>query len=260
MSKTPKVEIADLEVIKQDRRNANKGNAQGDAMIRDSIAEFGFAEAGTLDRDNVLIGGNKRTEQAGELGMTDALIIDVDGTRPVFLRRTDLSLDDPDDDKARRLAYALNRTGQVSLTWDNDIVLDDWRNGIDMTNYFDKAALEGMAVALERATTASYMRDALTQAEAGIAAPSGPYAPPMHLIGEGHSPELMTPRAPVPDVGNTTPMADHESPYVQLSFACDLGQRDSVMQALNQAKAQFGVHTSMLALLRICEAYLDNGA
>ena len=89
-----------LSEIKFDRTNANKGTERGRYAIEASMREFGFADAGTLDKNNTIIGGNKRTEVAGEIGMEDAIIIDVDGTKPVFIRRNDLDLDSTEDDRA----------------------------------------------------------------------------------------------------------------------------------------------------------------
>lgn len=122
--------------IKFDRTNANKGTERGRYAIEASMREFGFADAGTLDRNNTIIGGNKRTEVAGEIGMEDAIIIDVDGTKPVFIRRNDLDLDSTEDDRARRLAYALNRSQQLSLDWDAEQVLADLNAGVDLSAMF----------------------------------------------------------------------------------------------------------------------------
>ena len=143
-----KIEEGSLDSIRFDRHNANKGSVRGRGQIEASLREFGFADAGTLDVNNTIIGGNKRTEVAGEIGMDEAIIVDVDGTKPVFIRRNDLNLDDPDDDRARRLAYALNRSQQTSLTWDAEVLLADLNAGIDMTGLFDKAELDALLAGL----------------------------------------------------------------------------------------------------------------
>ena len=137
-----------LDSIKFDKSNANKGTVRGRGMIESSIREFGFADAGTLDKNNVIIGGNKRTEVAGEIGMDEAIIIDVDGTKPVFIRRPDMDLSDPEDDKARRLAYVLNRSSEVSLAWDAEQLLADMTAGIDLSNIFDTEELDAMLAGL----------------------------------------------------------------------------------------------------------------
>lgn len=105
--------------IKFDPRNANAGTVRGRGMIEKSIEEFGFVDAGVLDKNNVLIGGNKRTEVAGEVGLSEnAIVIDHDGKSPIYVRLPDYDLNDPDDTRARRLAMFLNRSQEVSLQWD----------------------------------------------------------------------------------------------------------------------------------------------
>ena len=135
------VKISD---IKFDRANANKGTERGRYAIEASMREFGFADAGTLDKNNAIIGGNKRTEVAGEIGMDDAIVIDVDGTKPVFIRRNDLDLFSTEDDRARRLAYALNRSQQLSLDWDAEQVLADINAGVDLSVLFRQDELDEM--------------------------------------------------------------------------------------------------------------------
>ena len=133
-----------LDQIKFDRHNANKGSVRGRGQIEASLREFGFADAGTLDKNNTIIGGNKRTEVAGEIGMDEAIIVDVDGTKPVFIRRKDLDLNSTEDDRARRLAYALNRSQEVSLTWDAEVLLADLQSGVDLSGMFNSEELDAL--------------------------------------------------------------------------------------------------------------------
>lgn len=131
-----------LSEINPDQTNANRHTERGEGMIRHSINKYGFAEAGTLDKDNNVIGGNLRTEASADLGMDDAIIVDVDGTKPVYLRRNDLSLTDPNDNRARELAYALNRVAQVSIDFDPSQVLADLNADIDLSGLFREDELE----------------------------------------------------------------------------------------------------------------------
>lgn len=145
----PDVEQAKLADIRFDAGNANRGTERGRYVIESSMREFGFADAGTLDKHNTIIGGNKRTEIAGEIGMDGAIIVDVDGTQPVFIRRRDLDLADPDDDRARRLAYALNRSQQVSLDWDAEQLLADIQAGTDLSGLFFADELNALLLGLD---------------------------------------------------------------------------------------------------------------
>ena len=131
-----KVEETKIENIKPDSQNANRHTQRGEGMIRESIHKFGFAEAGTLDKNNRLIGGNLRTEAAADLGMEDAIIVDVDGTKPVYIRRKDMDLESTEDTKARELAYALNRVPQISIDFDPEKVLADLNAGVDLSSFF----------------------------------------------------------------------------------------------------------------------------
>lgn len=51
-----KIEEGSLESIRFDRHNANKGSVRGRGQIEASLREFGFADAGTLDKNNTIIG------------------------------------------------------------------------------------------------------------------------------------------------------------------------------------------------------------
>lgn len=151
--------------IKFDRTNANKGTERGRYAIEASMREFGFADAGTLDRNNTIIGGNKRTEVAGEIGMEDAIIIDVDGTKPVFIRRNDLDLDSTEDDRARRLAYALNRSQQLSLDWDAEQVLADLNAGMDLSGMWRQDELDELLADFQPKTTEGDTEPQIDRAE-----------------------------------------------------------------------------------------------
>lgn len=132
MSRKKKLEtIADLT---PDDKNANRGTERGRAMLEDSIRSFGFLEAGTLDRNGRIIGGNKRTEVAAEVGLDeDIVVVDTDGTKPVYIRRNDLDLD---THEGRAAAIALNRTAQVSIDFEPVTVKLLEESGVDLSKSF----------------------------------------------------------------------------------------------------------------------------
>jgi hypothetical protein len=143
-----------LEEILFDENNANEGTERGRYMVEESIRRFGFADAGTLDKNNKLLNGEKRTEVASEISLSDdAIILDVDGTRPVYLRRKDLDLDDPQDDRARQLAYFLNRSQEVSLRWNTSQVIADIEAGVDLNAMFNESEVATMYDKLAKAAT-----------------------------------------------------------------------------------------------------------
>lgn len=141
MSDEPKIQTEKLTSIKLDDKNANKGTQRGLRALSDSIGEFGFVEAGTLDKNNRVIGGNKRTEVVADINLSDdALIIDVDGTKPVYLR-TPYDLDTP---KGRKLAHVLNRVHELSYELDIEQLLQDIESGVDLDGLWNDAELEDL--------------------------------------------------------------------------------------------------------------------
>jgi hypothetical protein len=102
-----------------DSKNFNKGTAQGDILLTKSIEEFGFREAATLDVNGVLIGGNKRTAKAGQLGFEEVEIIKADSTKVYALQYDDIDIT---TEKGRRLALALNQTASKNILIDAEMV------------------------------------------------------------------------------------------------------------------------------------------
>lgn len=122
--------IADLV---PDNRNANKGTKRGRDLLETSLRELGAGRSVLADREGRLIAGNKTAEVAAELGLS-IVEVEADGHTLVVVKRTDLDLEQ--DDRARQLAYADNRVGQVSLDWDTAQIFDDMQSGIDLGNWW----------------------------------------------------------------------------------------------------------------------------
>ena len=138
-----------IDTIRFDPRNANKGTKRGSETVEQSISDFGFIDPGILDKDNMLIGGNKRTKAASDVGHKNAIIIDHDGKTPIYIRYPDFDLDSPDADireKSRRLAYMLNRSAQISLSWDTAQLEDDIASGLDLSGMFTPEEAEKLIV------------------------------------------------------------------------------------------------------------------
>lgn len=128
-----------LSDLTHDLRNANKGTARGSQMIKDSLRNYGAGRSILLDKHGAIIAGNKTAENAGAAGMNDLLVVQSDGTRLVAVQRMDLDLNDP---KARQLAIADNRAGEVSLEWDAEMLKALSGEGVDMGPFWTGEELE----------------------------------------------------------------------------------------------------------------------
>lgn len=122
--------------LKQDPKNFNKGTLTGDALLKKSISKFGFRGAVTIDKNGVIIGGNKRTAKAGELGFEDLEVIEADSNKVYALQYSDIDLSKK---KGKELALALNKTAQENIFIDIELVeielpdvCEDW--GVEKVN------------------------------------------------------------------------------------------------------------------------------
>jgi site-specific DNA-methyltransferase (adenine-specific) len=128
-----------LSDLTPDARNANKGTVRGSAMIRASLRDYGAGRSILLDKNGAIIAGNKTVENAGALGHKDVLIVQTDGTQLVAVQRTDLDLK---DSRARQLAIADNRSGEVSLEWDAEMLKALSGEGVDLGPFWTGDELE----------------------------------------------------------------------------------------------------------------------
>lgn len=122
--------IVKMTDLTPDNKNANRGTIRGNAKLEDSIQFAGHGRAGLLDRNNKIIAGNKFYEKSGELGAEEAIVIESDGSLPIFVKRIDMSLDE--DERARMLAYYDNAVAQMDLAWDEAQIAADQEAGLPL--------------------------------------------------------------------------------------------------------------------------------
>src|SRR5207249_3568131 len=101
--------------------------------------EFGAARSIVADRHGVVIAGNKTLTEAAALNLPIE-VIQTTGDRLIVVQRTDLALSD--DDRARRLALADNRTSELDLAWDADALKAHMAEGLDLTEFWTEVELE----------------------------------------------------------------------------------------------------------------------
>jgi 16S rRNA G966 N2-methylase RsmD len=106
--------------------------------VRKSLAELGAGRSIVLDKHGRIIAGNKTAEQAGKAGISRVIVVRTDGTELVAVQRTDLDLEQ--DQRAKLLAVADNRTAELGLDWDVD-VLKAISGEVDLSGLFDEAEL-----------------------------------------------------------------------------------------------------------------------
>lgn len=129
--------------LKPDPHNANKGTDRGRKAVVASIEECGAGRSILVDRDGTVIAGNKTLEAAQAMGLP-VRVVESSGDELVVVQRTDLVLDDAEDQRARRLAYLDNRAGQLGLEWDTDQILADLEAGVDLEGLWDDAELDAL--------------------------------------------------------------------------------------------------------------------
>lgn len=144
MSNAPKRSpraITRLRDLRPDPCNANKGTQQGGGMLEKSLRSCGAGRSILIDRHGTVIAGNKTLEGAASIGLDDVIVVQTDGTKLVAVQRTDLDL--TKGGRARELAIFDNRTAEVGLDWDNDMLKAFSAEGLDLAEFeFDTAMLE----------------------------------------------------------------------------------------------------------------------
>lgn len=109
--------------LKPDGRNYNKGTDKGGKLVKRSLKELGAGRSVLVDKDGNIIAGNKTVEAAKALGYDNVLIVPTDGKTLVAVQRTDVALD---SEQGRALALADNATSAAGLAWDFEAIALDW--------------------------------------------------------------------------------------------------------------------------------------
>ncbi len=126
-----------------DSRNANKGTKRGSEAVKRSLRDFGTGRSILIDSKGRIIAGNKTVANAVAAGLDEVIIVPSDGTKIVAVQRTDLDLET--DPRAKALAVADNRTAELGLEWDPDI-LRELSGEIDLLPYFDVNELKELGI------------------------------------------------------------------------------------------------------------------
>jgi site-specific DNA-methyltransferase (adenine-specific) len=133
--------IRHLRDLTPDTRNANKGSERGQHLIEESLRQYGAGRSILIDKNGVIMAGNKTAENFGAIGLDDVIVVQTDGTKLVAVQRTDLDM--MADPRARELAIADNRASEVSLDWNAD-VLKELGEEIDLTKFWSADELAAL--------------------------------------------------------------------------------------------------------------------
>ena len=125
-----------LENFRPQVENANLHTPRGTGMLEKSIGKVGWFGAVTVAADGEAFDGSLRLETiATTLPDATPIVVDIDGHRPVILRRTDIPT--ANDPIAREASVLANRVAEVSLNWDIE-VLESWQSdgAIELGDWF----------------------------------------------------------------------------------------------------------------------------
>jgi hypothetical protein len=131
--------IEHLQDLTPDPVNANLGTPRGMGMLETSLERCGAGRSILVDKNGLVIAGNKTLEAAAEKGF-GIVVVESDGKDLTVVQRTDLDLHDKGI--ARELAYLDNRVAELDLRWDVTKIMEDLDRGVPMNVAFADAELE----------------------------------------------------------------------------------------------------------------------
>ena len=155
-SGAPTARIMRLTDLTPDPRNANAGTERGRGMLDSSMRKYGAGRSILVDKHGVIIGGNKTHEVAVDIGLEDAIVVPTDGRRLVVVQRMDLDLEH--DPAAVELGLADNRTGEVSLAWDAQVLQELKAAGVSLEGLWSEDELAGLLILRPQALEAEIGR------------------------------------------------------------------------------------------------------
>ena len=132
--------------------NANSHSERGLWALEESISNGGWIGAITTSADGECFDGSARIEKAYDLfgDEVEPIVVEIDGTRPVIMKRIDIAT--ADDPKAKLLALNANRVAELNLSW-NPEVLAGLDAEVDLSGLFTGDELKGLVLEQEKLET-----------------------------------------------------------------------------------------------------------
>jgi len=125
-------EIKSIGDLTPDSKNANLGTERGRKVLEQSFRECGAGRSIVVDKEGNIIGGNKAIEVVEELGIP-IQVVRTNGNTLVVVQREDLDIN---DERARKLAYYDNRTGELGLNFSAEQIAADLADGLNLSGMF----------------------------------------------------------------------------------------------------------------------------
>ena len=128
----PDIRITRLTDYTPDPHNANMHTERGAALVGRSVERHGAGRSLVADKNRMLSAGNLTQEQMIEAGIDEVIEVRTTGNQAVVHVREDWDLSDPDpNNPARQYAYEDNRTSEIGLQWNPEVLLADLNAGFD---------------------------------------------------------------------------------------------------------------------------------
>ena len=96
-----KEQVVDIDSLRQDTHNFNRGTEEGQQLMERSFKELGAGRSILLDREGNIIAGNKSQQAAIAAGIKKVRVIETTGDELVAVKRTDIDIDSAE---GRRMA------------------------------------------------------------------------------------------------------------------------------------------------------------
>lgn len=142
--KAPETQVAPIDTLRPQRKNANRHTSRGMGELADSIQRVGWLGAMTVAADGETFDGSARLEVAGEKGFDDYILVKSDGKIPVVVMRTDIPT--ADDPRAVLAGLAANRVQELNLDFDFDLLAELDRDGFDFHGLWNEDELPDFPV------------------------------------------------------------------------------------------------------------------
>lgn len=138
-------EITSTKDLKFDAQNPNSGTQRGDYMLELSMQQTGVNRSVVVDKNGVLVAGNKATGKILEQGLVspeDIVVVKTRGEKLVVVQREDWDI--YKDAQARLYSYLDNQAALVGIELTGDYLEQHEAQGVDFSTFLYPEELEAL--------------------------------------------------------------------------------------------------------------------